>query len=499
MTFYPVDPYTEQVLHDEDAIGKVRVEVDWEATCEYEEIPEADIEEAFFESAEREDGGTTAEGSLLLSNESGRYDLSGAAGVRRHAGSPVRVSFSAGKDAAFFPRFSLFIHEDGIQEILGPGKAKRVRIPLSDLSARLGKIRAGKPFGEAAYIHWNYVSVLPTAAWPESVLSILCAIGGLAISDLSCPSIQLGLPFVKLTGSVWDELCTLTRAYRAHLETPIEKPLVFLDSPYAYGCESPQTIEPSFHFRTEEAFSLSVSTPSGRYRNIVNLDYDIPIEFNQEPVWRFNEPPKGENEYGTDGYPITVATTRAIQLDGYLAPLMYHSWQYGLLPLEKVWLNEDMADALYLEYDEGTLNIPVLSFQAEDKTLAIKLEALNDLYVLDLFLDASGFAYKRGEGIELRNEEEILEAGEHPLFVRNQYLCPYPFKGTKQYQDWAARELAERSVRRRTFAMATNRLAFHSRVGAWATLDGRNCIVRALSLSFRTGTIPVLRITLEER
>ena len=215
MRFYPVDPYTEQVLHDEDAIGKVRVEIDWDKTGEYEEIPEADIEEAFFESAEREDGGTTAEGSLLLSNESGRYDLSGAAGVRRHAESPVRVSFSAGKDASFFHRFSLFIHEDGIQEILGPGKAKRVRIPLADLSARLRNVRAGKPFGEAAYIHWNYVSLVPTATWPESVLSILCAIGGLAFSDLSCLTIQLGLPFVKLTGSVWDELCTLARAYRA--------------------------------------------------------------------------------------------------------------------------------------------------------------------------------------------------------------------------------------------------------------------------------------------
>ena len=72
-------------------------------------------------------------------------------------------------------------------------------------------------------------SVICDKEFPEdSIVHRIAGRAGLGVSDIDCSTVREYLPYVKLTRSVWDELSDVARVYQAHLETAMEKPLVFV-------------------------------------------------------------------------------------------------------------------------------------------------------------------------------------------------------------------------------------------------------------------------------
>jgi hypothetical protein len=66
----------------------------------------------------------------------------------------------------------------------------------------------------------------------------------------------------------------------------------------------------------------------------------------------------------------------------------------------------------------------------------------------------------------VRDAGEIQAYGTSALNVSGSYFSEDLVMGRPQYEDWAARELAERLKARREITVKTHRALFHARVGA---------------------------------
>jgi hypothetical protein len=72
----------------------------------------------------------------------------------------------------------------------------------------------------------------------------------------------------------------------------------------------------------------------------------------------------------------------------------------------------------------------------------------------------------------------------------------------RQYEDWAVRELAERTRRKREYIVKTHRALFHARVGAKVSINVRNedtaGVINAFSFRYRKNKAFVATFRIKE-
>ena len=111
---------------------------------------------------------------------------------------------------------------------------------------------------------------------------------------------------MRLTRSVWAELSDLATIYEAHLETAVEKPLIFVNStdPVQYTLDKTNLT----HIRMYDL--------ADQYRNTIRGKWTRYVEMEDVEIWRYQDDPAVYDENLTPSYPfIAGGEKRAIEED----------------------------------------------------------------------------------------------------------------------------------------------------------------------------------------
>jgi hypothetical protein len=458
MKFYEVDNALQEAIIAADKPVRIRIQIDFTGKGDLESVFEQDIAEASFYGLKEAAGGTSARGEVLLDNPQGIY-----AYINAGPGTQVKVSFSLGEGLPFFERFMLYIDDNGIQDIRGPGRKRFVRLGLRDLSAKLRKTDEARDWTAPAIFTY---SVICDKTQPEkSLVHGIAKRAGVSVTDIDCSTIPVTLPYVRLRKDIWAELSDLATAYRCHLECAPEKPLVFAHSPYQ--SEPLQDDDYSYTFTGEDIFYLRKTSWAELYRNTVRLKINLPVVFEKQEIWRYDEPPVLYDDLLQTHYPFKAPLVREIEAGMYKA-------KYKVIDADNKERNVVFADEIdtqeeaetRLEYDGGPF-----SYSAYDVTTH------TDRAILTLHKEAGGDLYKAaiyGRPIVLdlnrscfmRDADGIAAYGTAALNVTGSYFSGYEIDGKPHYEDWVNRELAERIQDKREFTVKTHRGLFNARIGA---------------------------------
>jgi hypothetical protein len=469
MKFYAIDNALQEAIAAADKPVRVGIQIDASGNGDFESVPEQDILEADFFGLREAAGGTSARGEVVIKNEEGR--MRNGAGP----GAQVRVSFSLGEGLPWFERFVFYLDDKGVQDVRGPGRKRFVRLGLRDMSAKLRKSEEARDWMNPAVFAY---SVICDKTQPgRSLVHLMAHRAGLGVGDIDCSTIPVTLPYAKLTKNIWAELSELAAAYRCHLECAPEKPLVFAYSPYQ--SEPLEDDEYSYTFTGEDIFYLREIDRAELYRNTVRLKINMPVELERQEIWRYEDPPALYDEGLVSAYPFRSTARRAIENEGYEAVYRVADGRGGTRPVvyaDRIDSREEAAARLdcsgggfaYAAYDTTARH--------DRAIITLRSETDGDLYNASIHgrpvvLDLNRSCFVRDEG-------EVAARGTAALNVTGSYFSEYEVDGANgtlpQYEDWADRELAERTQRRREFTVKTHRALFQARVGAKVKLKMRN-------------------------
>jgi hypothetical protein len=458
MKFYEVDNALQESITAADKPVRVRIEIDFAGDGSFESVFEQDILEADFYGLKEAAGGTSARGEVLINNEQGT--MSNGNWV---AGREVRVFFSLGEGLPWFQRFVFYIDDKGMQDIRGPGRKRFVRLGLRDLSARLRKTDEARDWTAPAIFTY---SVVCDKTQPErSLVHGIAQRAGLSVTDIDCSTIPVTLPYARLKKDIWTELSELATAYRCHLECAPEKPLVFAHSPYQ--TEPLPEDDYSYTFTGENIFYLRKTSRAELYRNTVRLKINLPVVFEKQEIWRYEEPPVLYDEFLQSHYPFKSPFVRKIEAGPYEAHYKIidgNGKERAVVYADDIDTQEEAESRL--EYEGGPF-----SYSAYDVTTH------TDRAILTLHKEADGDLYKaaiHGRPIVLdlnrscflRDEAGIAHHGTAALNVTGSYFSEYEINGKPHYEDWVSRELVERTQNKREFTVKTHRGLFNARVGS---------------------------------
>ena len=138
------------------------------------------------------------------------------------AGCEIHIHYAMGNIYNSFYRFALHVDERGFQTF-AEGSDRTCRIHLDDYSAFLKDTDKGKDWtGHETLVHGVYCNRAVPAL---SLVHVIADRAGLTDNDIDCCLLDKEVPYVKFTGSVWEELSQLATAAKAHLECTKDKVL----------------------------------------------------------------------------------------------------------------------------------------------------------------------------------------------------------------------------------------------------------------------------------
>jgi hypothetical protein len=307
------------------------------------------------------------------------------------------------------------------------------------------------------------------------------------VQDIDCATIPVTLPYVQLTKNIWAELSELARTYRCHLDCAPEKPLVFAHS--VYQSESENTDSCSYVFTGADIFYLRAVALSDQYRNTIRLKFNLPVALERQEIWRYEDAPVLYNEFLIPRYPFRFPTVRDIEKPGYEA-------RYSIIDdgQKRAVLYADTIDTQTeahnrLEYEGGSFAYSAYDVTTKHDRAYITLQNEADGDLLQAAIYGRPIVLDVNRSCFVRDTEATEQRGTCALNVTGSYFSADNVNGHTHYEDWTARELAERLRGRRELTVKTHKALFHARVGAGVrieltgeTLKG---IINAFSLRYK--------------
>jgi hypothetical protein len=344
-------------------------------------------------------------------------------------------------------------------------------LSLRDLSYKLRKTDEARDWTSPAVFTY---SVICDKTQPDlSLVHGIAKRAGLEVTDIDCSTIPVTLPYVRLRRNIWAELSSMALAYRCHLETAPEKPLVFAHSPYQ--AEPLQDTECSYTFTGENIFYLRKIERAELYRNTVRLKINIPVSLEKQEIWRYEDPPVFYDEHLQAHYPFKYPLVREIENGNYEA-------KYRVIDASGKERNVVFADEIdskeeaenRLDYDGGYFSYTQYDITTNHDRAGLKLEkeADGDLYVASIF--GRPIVLDLNRSCFMRDTDGVNNFGTVALNITGSYFSEYEIDGKPHYKDWVVRELAERIQNKREFTVKTHRAVFNSRVGANVKIKVRN-------------------------
>jgi hypothetical protein len=249
------------------------------------------------------------------------------------------------------------------------------------------------------------------------------------------------------------------------LECPVEKPIVFAHSPYQ--TEPLIDNEHSHIFNGNDIFYLRKTARAEYYRNTVRLKVNMPVSFEKQEIWRYEDPPVFYDDFLQPHYPFKYPLVREIEAGNY-------EGRYRIIDAlgkERTVVYADEIDTKEeaesrLEYDGGPFSYSAYDVTTNHDRAILKIHKKTDgdlykaaIYGRPIVLDLNRSCF-------LHDADGIASYGTVALNVTGSYFSEYEVNGKPQYEDWVSRELAERIQNKREFTVKTHRALFNARVGA---------------------------------
>jgi hypothetical protein len=483
MKFYEIDKALVEAIEAGDKPVRVGIAIDFTGDGCFESVFEQDILEAGFYGLKEAAGGTTARGDVLLDNPQGIYSYTGAG-----PGTKVKVSFSLGEGLPWFERFILYIDDNGVQDIRGPGRRRFVRLGLRDLSAKLRRTDEARDWTAPAVFTY---SVICDKTQPEkSLVHGIAQRAGLGVADIDCSTIPVTLPYVRLKKDIWAELSDLATAYRCHLECAPEKPLVFAHSPYQ--TEPLPEDDYSHTFTGEDIFYLRKTSRAELYRNTVRLKINLPAALEKQEIWRYEEAPVLYDDFLQARYPFKSPLVREIEAGPYEARYRIidgNGKQRAVVYADDIDTKEEAENRL--EYAGGPLSYSAYDVTTHTDRAILTLRKEGDCDVYRAVIYGRPIVFDVNRSYFLTDNEGTAACGTAALNVTGSYFSEHEINGKPQYEDWVKRELAERIRNKREFTVKTHRGLFNARVGAKVRIltqrESLRGTINAFTLRYRKG------------
>ena len=473
MRFYAVEDRLSEAIVEGHTKVRVQVAFDFAGTGDYVSIPESDILELNVTSLREKAGGTITYGTLILDNTTGswcprlfdtyRPSYNKYNGLKQddglgnlRPGRMVRISYTTGFDIPFVNRFLLYVDDNGFQQTATGYKGNVCAVGLVDLSARLKKTDKEKDWTNSEVIVHSLICDKEFPA--RSIVHRIAARAGLAVNDIDCSTLTEYLPYVKLTRSVWEELSDLATIYGAHLETAMEKPLVFVnsDDPIQYTFDATKVT----HIRMYDL--------RDQYRNTLRLRWTKYREFSNVELWRYADPPVIYTGGLVPTYPFVVdGEERDIEKGGYEA--RYTVQTDGGKTLSVVYAeNIDSLETFTANLVTSGPPLPVLTYDVSTlrDRATIRLEPDADTVLLSATIRGDAIAGEPSFSHYIDDPAEVALNGTVAENIPTPYLSDTLRSGVPYYQMFALGVLAKLKRARKGFFFKTNRGVFHARVGA---------------------------------
>ena len=463
MKFYAIDDALAEAIYAGDK--PIRLKIDIEVNNHFESVFEQDVLEANFYGIKESSGGVSSRGEVLLDNPQDIYSFTGVG-----PGSRVNVSFTVGEGLTFFQRFTFLIDYKGVQDLRGPGLRRLVRLGLLDFSYTLRKSDVAKDWTAPAV--FTYSVICDKSQPQKSLVHGIAQRAGLAPNDIDCSTIPVTLPFVQLTRNIWAELSSLAAAYRCHLESPVEKPLVFAHSPYQ--SETLTDDEISHTFTGADIFYLRKTARADLYRNSVRLKVNMPVSLPKQEIWRYEDAPVFYDTYLQEYFPFRYPLHRKIEDFDYIAPyrVIENGKERNVIYADEIDTREQ-AEAR-LDYDGGPFSYFQYDTTANRQKAILKLHKENDGDLYQASIHGRPIVTDLNRSFFIRDDREIANFGTVALNVTGPYFSDFEVEGHPHYQHWAVRELAERTQQRHEITVKTHRALIHARVGARVKVRTKN-------------------------
>jgi hypothetical protein len=225
----------------------------------------------------------------------------------------------------------------------------------------------------------------------------------------------------------------------------------------------------------------------------VRLKINIPVTLDKQEIWRYNDQPILYDEFLQAHYPFKYPLEREIEIGRYEA-------KYRVIDADGKERNVVFADEIdsleeannRLDFDGGPFAYSFYdTTTTHDKAiLTLQKENDGDLYRAAIF--GRPIVLDLNRSCFLTDSEAVNKYCTVALNVTGSYFSEYEINGkagTKvpHYEDWVARELAERLQNKREFTIKTHRALFNARVGAKVQIQMRNEILKGTinAFSFR--------------
>jgi hypothetical protein len=478
MKFYTLDNALQEAVNAADKPVRIKIEI--ELSGQFQAVFEQDIIEAKFYSLKEAAGGVSSRGEILIDNTCGFFSHCGGT----LNGTQVKVSFSLGEGLPYFQRFIFYVNDKGIQDIRGEGRKRFVRLELRDLSYRLRKTDEARDWTSPAV--FTYSVVCDKTQVGKSLVHGIAKRAGLAVDDIDCSTVPVTLPYIRLRRNIWAELSSLATAYRCHLETAPEKPLVFAHSPYQV--EPLQNEDYSYTFTGDKIFYLRKIARAELYRNTVRLKVNMPVVLEKQEIWRYDDPPVFYDEFLQSHYPFKFPLVRDIENGNYEA-------KYHVIDEKGKERNVVFADEIdtleeaesRLDYEGGAFTYTQYDITTNYDKAILKLTKENDGDVYRAAIHGRPIVLDLNRSCFLRDTEEIQNFGTVALNVTGSYFSEFEIDGKPHYEDWVIRELAERIQTKQEYTVKTHRALFNARVGAKVQIETRKeqLTGKVNALSFR--------------
>ena len=478
MKFYAIEDRLLDAVNDYSTKVRVQVAFDFTGAGVFVAIPECDILELEVVSLKEVSGGTITFGTLVVNNDMGSYcprlfddyrpDYNKYNGVAQadgmgnlRPGRKVEISYTTGRDIPFVKRFLLYVNDKGFQQTATGYKGRVCSVGLIDLAARLKKANTQKDWlNPEVLVH----SVICDKEFPESSLvHQIAARGGLGVTDIDCSTITEYMPYVRLARSVWAELSEMALVYNAHLETAMEKPLVFVNS----------EDEIQYQFDSSNVTHIKMYDLREQYRNTLRFRWTRYREFVDVQLWKYADPPVLYNDNLEPQFPFVLdGEKRNIEKTGYEERYTVVNEEGKKLPV----VYADHVDSVQVFAANMVTVGPPLQVQEYDVTtyrnrVCLFLETLTNTILLSATISGDAIAGEANFSLYIHNEDDVAT---HGVVIKNftsSYLSETLREGVPYYKFYATALLSKLRRKRKGFFLKTNRALFHARVGASVRVD----------------------------
>jgi len=473
MKFYALEDTVEAAITEGRTKIRVRVSIDFTGDGAFVHLSESDIVELTVTSLREKTGGTITFATLILDNETGSFcprffdtyrpeyhkyngpaHADGVGNLR--PGRRVRIAYGAGTGDSFTDRFLLHVDDSGFQQTATGYRGRVCSVRLVDLAARLKETDREKDWTNPEVIVHSRIC---DKEFPdESLVHRIAARGGLGEGDIDCSTVTEYLPYVKLTRSVWEELSELALDYEAHLETALEKPLVFVNT----------EDEVQYAFDSTNVTHVRMYDLRDQYRNTLRFRWTRYVAFTGVELWRYADPPVVYTASLSPTFPFVAdGEARHIEEGGYEARYTVRTGDNRIL--QAVYAEQvDPVETFRANLVTAGPPLEVASYDvgAFRDRASVRLEAASDTVLLSASIRGDAIAGEAGFSCYLDDPLEVALNGTVAENLAGAYLSETLREGLPYYRYYANRLLAKLKRARKGFFLTTNRGVFHARVGA---------------------------------